>query len=142
MNLSAIVLACLAACVLSALLAASSRAQDARPPAVLPTEVPGPPFEGLRWSVAAPAGTAWTLACRFRPLTYRASPYDLHHWGNSFKMTGRGPDQGHLPGPDGRCVLTLTDGPGPIGLGLARQGTRTVSAGTNDPAIPARATVF
>jgi len=125
------------ATTLPGLLATSALAQ-----ASLDTDVPGPPFDGLRWAVAAPAGTKWTLACRFAPVTYRASQYDLHHWTNGFTQTGQGRDQGRLPGPDGRCVLTLTDGPGPIGLGLARQGARTVSAGTNDPARPARAQVF
>ncbi|QTC93049.1 hypothetical protein [Brevundimonas goettingensis] len=130
-------MAALLATAPAGLLASSALAQ-----ASLDTDVPGPPFQGLRWAVAAPAGTGWTLACRFRPVTYRASPYDLHHWANGIRLTGRGPDQGRLPGPDGRRALTLTDGPGPIGLGLAREGARTVSAGTNDPARPARATVF
>ncbi len=137
MTVSATELACLASGVLLVLLATSASAQSR-----LDTDVPGPPFEGLRWAVAAPVGTGWTLACRFRPLTYRASQYNLHQWTNGTTLTGRGPDQGRLPGPDGRCVLTLTDGPGPIGLGLAREGATTVSAGTNDPAAPARATVF
>jgi hypothetical protein len=125
------------ASALPGLLAPSALAQT-----TLPTDVPGPPFEGLRWAVTAPAGTAWALACRFRPVTYRAGQYNLHQWTNGTTLTGRGPDQGRLPGRDGRCVLTLTEGPGPIGLGLAREGANTVSAGTNDPATPARATVF
>jgi hypothetical protein len=122
---------------LPGLLASSALAQTA-----LPTDVPGPPFEGVRWSVAAPAGTHWSLTCRFAPVTYRASQYNLHQWTNSLTLTGEGPDQDRLPGPDGRCALTLTEGPGPIGLGLAKAGATTVSAGTNDPATPARATMF
>jgi len=126
------------ASALPGLLATSAMAQAVS----LPTDVPGPPFQGLRWAVSAPAGTRWTLACRFAPVTYRASQYDLHSWTNGTTLTGQGPDQGRLPGPDGRCVLALTEGPGPIGLGLARKGKTTVSAGTNDPATPARAAVF
>ncbi|HEX8471584.1 MAG TPA: hypothetical protein VF633_10760 [Brevundimonas sp.] len=105
----------------------------------LKTDVPGPPFAGARWAVAAPADTRWTLACRFAPITYQADRYDLHRWSNGLTREGRGSDQGRLPGPDGRCILTLTSGPGPIGVGLARKGATTVADGTNDPARPARA---
>jgi hypothetical protein len=125
------------ASALPGLLATSALAQT-----TLPTDVPGPPFEGLRWAVTAPASTAWSLACRFRPVTYRAGQYNLHQWTNGTTLTGRGPDQGRLPGPDGRCVLTLTDGPARSVSASPAKGVDTVSAGTNDPATPARATVF
>ena len=108
----------------------------------LKTDVPGPPFAGARWAVAAPADTRWTLRCRFAPVTYQADQYNLHSWSNGFTREGKGPDHGRLPGPDGRCILTLVKGPGPIGVGLAREGATTVSAGTNATAQPARASIF
>ena len=128
----------LAAVTLSGMAATSASAQAMS----LKTDVPGPPFAGARWAVAAPVGTRWTLACRFAPVTYQADQYNLHSWSNGFTREGKGPDHGRLPGPDGRCTLTLTSGPGPIGVGLARQGAATVSAGTNAPAHPARASIF
>ena len=123
---------------LSSMAATSASAQAMS----LKTDVPGPPFAGARWAVAAPTETRWTLACRFAPVTYQADQYNLHSWSNGFTREGKGPDQGRLPGPDGRCVLTLNSGPGPIGIGLARAGAATVSAGTNAAAQPARASIF
>ena len=131
-------LAGLGALALSSIVATSASAQAMS----LPTDVPGPPFAGARWAVAAPTDPRWTLACRFAPVTYQADQYNLHSWSNGFTRDGKGPDHGRLPGPDGRCILTLVKGPGPIGLGLARQGAATVSAGTNAPAQPARASLF
>ena len=131
-------LAILAALALSGIGANSASAQAMS----LPTDVPGPPFDGARWAVAAHAGTRWTLACRFAPVTYQADQYNLHSWSNGFTREGRGPDQGRLPGPDGRCILTLVAGAGPIGIGLARQGAARVAGGTNSPARPARASLF
>jgi hypothetical protein len=125
----------LAVMALSGIAATSASAQAMS----LKTDVPGPPFAGARWAVAAPPGTGWTLVCRFAPVTYQADQYDLHRWSNGFTREGRGSDQGRLPGPDGRCSLTLTAGPGPIGIGLARQGATTVAGGTNTPDQPARA---
>ena len=125
----------LAAVTLSGIAATSASAQAMS----LKTDVPGPPFAGARWSVAAPADTRWTLACRFAPVTYQADQYNLHSWSNGFTRDGKGPDHGRLPGPDGRCTLTLTAGPGPIGIGLARAGATTVADGTNTPSQPARA---
>ncbi len=110
-------------------------------PVVLATDVAGPPFEGAHWSVAAPGGAAWALECRFVPVTYPASPYDLHYWANRMRREGAGPDRGRLPGPDGRCTLTKTAGEGPVGLGLALNG-KTATSGTNDPARPAYAMIF
>lgn len=130
--------ALLAAVALSGIAATSASAQAMS----LPTDVPGPPFAGARWAVAASAGTRWTLACRFAPVTYQADQYDLHRWSNGFTREGRGPDHGRLPGPDGRCTLALNSGLGPIGIGLAREGATTVANGTNDPAQPARASIF
>lgn len=120
---------------LSGIAATSASAQAM----TLKTDVPGPPFAGARWAVAAPVGTRWTLACRFAPVTYQADQYNLHSWSNGFTHYGRGPDQGRLPGPDGRCTLTLTAGRGPIGIGLARAGATTVADGTNNSGQPARA---
>ena len=108
---------------------------------VLATDVAGPPFAGAHWSVAAPGGAAWTLECRFVPVTYPASPYDLHYWTNRMRREGAGAERGRLPGPDGRCTLTKTTGEGPVGLGLALNG-KTAKSGTNDPARPAYAMIF
>lgn len=123
--------------ILGLTVASSAAAQ----PVVLATDVPGPPFAGVFWSVAAPQGAAWALDCRFVPLTYPASRYDLHYWANRMRHQGTGPERGRLPGPDGRCKLTKTHGEGPVGFGLAFNG-KTVSAGTNDPAGPAYATIY
>lgn len=120
-------------------LAAGSSA--AAQPVVLATDVPGPPFAGVFWSVAAPRGAAWALDCRFVPLTYPASRYDLHFWANRMRREGAGPQRGRLPGPDGRCTLTKTGGEGPVGLGLALNG-KTAANGTNSLARPAFEMIF
>ncbi|CAN5432904.1 hypothetical protein BH09PSE1_BH09PSE1_22280 [soil metagenome] len=109
---------------------------------VLPTDVPGPPFAGARWAVAAPQGASWALDCRFVPVTYPESQYDLHYWANRMRRQGSGADHGRLPGRDGRCILTKTGGAGPVGLGLANPGSKAASAGTNDPARPAYVMIF
>ena len=96
---------------------------------------------GLHWSVAAPQGATWALECRFQPVTYEASPYDLRHWSNRIRTSGTGADRGRLPGQDGRCALTKTGGAGPVGIALVKGGVATAQ-GTNDPARPAVVTVF
>ena len=96
---------------------------------------------GLHWSVAAPQGASWNLDCRFQPVTYEASPYDLRHWTNRYRTSGAGADRGRLPGQDGRCGLTKTGGAGPVGIALVKNGVATAD-GTNDPARPAVVTVF
>ena len=90
---------------------------------------------GLHWSVAAPQGASWSLVCRFSPVTYEASPYDLRHWTNKVSTRGTGADRGRLPQQDGRCTVTKTGGPGPVGVAMVR-GAEVQSAGTNDMAHP------
>ena len=91
---------------------------------------------GLPWSVAAPQGASWSLVCRFSPVTYEASQWDLRHWTNKIATTGTGAARGRLPHRDGRCTLTKTGGPGPVGIALVRDG-EVQAQGTNDPARPA-----
>ena len=91
---------------------------------------------GLHWSVAAPQGASWSLVCRFAPVTYEASAYDLRHWINKIATTGTGAAHGRLPHQDGRCTVTKTGGPGPVGIAMVKNG-EVQSAGTNDPARPA-----
>lgn len=126
---------------LAGLLGLTVASSAAAQPVVLATDVPGPPFAGVHWSVASPQGAAWALDCRFVPVTYAASQYDRHSWANRMRRQGAGPMKGRLPGPDGRCTLTKTGGQGPVGIGLALNG-KTASNGTNSVARPAFAMLF
>ena len=110
-------------------------------PASAQTHVGANPNGGLHWHVAAPQQAVWSLICRFRPITYEASRYDKLHWVNRLERQGQGPQAGRLPGDNGRCRLTKTGGPGPVGLALVKNGVAT-AAGTNDPARPAVVTVL
>ncbi len=107
-------------------------------PAVAPAQTHvGRNFEGgLYWSVAAPQGASWSLVCRFSPVTYEASSYDLRHWTNKMSTSGTGAARGRLPHQDGRCTVSKTGGPGPVGIAMVKNGA-VQSAGTNDPARPA-----
>lgn len=96
---------------------------------------------GLAWAVAAPQGASWTLACRFRPVTWEVNAYEKQRWANSFQQAGQGAARGNLPGDNGRCTLTKTGGEGPVGVALVKDGTPT-AAGTADPAAPAYINVF
>ena len=91
---------------------------------------------GLHWSVAAPQGARWSLVCRFAPVTYVASTFEQNRWTNKIATTGTGAARGRLPQQDGRCTVTKTGGPGPVGVALVR-GEEIQAAGTNDPARPA-----
>jgi hypothetical protein len=91
---------------------------------------------GLHWSVAAPQGASWSLVCRFAPVTYQASTYERNAWTNKIATTGTGAARGRLPQQDGRCTVTKTGGPGPVGVALVR-GQEVQAAGTSDPARPA-----
>ena len=91
---------------------------------------------GLHWSVAAPQGASWSLVCRFAPVTYQASTYERNTWTNKIATTGTGAARGRLPQQDGRCTVTKTGGPGPVGVALVR-GDEIQAAGTVDPARPA-----
>jgi hypothetical protein len=106
------------------------------PPATAQTHV-GANFQGgLHWSVAAPQGASWSLVCRFSPVTYEASQYELRRWTNKLATTGTGPARGRLPLQDGRCTVTKTGGAGPVGIAMVKDG-EVHAAGTNDPARPA-----
>jgi len=97
----------------------------------------GPNVEGgLHWSVAAPQGASWSLVCRFAPVTYEASQWDLRHWTNKIATTGTGAARGRLPDQDGRCTVTKTGGPGPVGIAMVKDG-QVQADGTNDTAHPA-----
>lgn len=96
---------------------------------------------GLPWSVAAPRGTAWSLSCGFSPVTLHMGQYDRQHWANRLTLSGRGPQRGRLPGDNGSCTLTMTDGAGPVGIAIMKSG-RATAAGTNHPARPAQINVF
>jgi len=98
-------------------------------------------YGGLHWAVAAPEGARWRLECRFRPVIMEVSAYDRRHWANGMTWEGQGPQQGRLPGDNGRCTLIKTGGPGSVGLAIIKDGT-SQSAGTIDPARPARVSVF
>jgi len=98
-------------------------------------------YQGLHWSVAAPQGASWTLVCRFRPVTVWISPYERDRWMNIMTLEGGGDARGRLPGDNGRCTLTKTGGEGAVGIALVKHGEAT-SAGTRDPAAPAKVTVF
>ncbi len=104
-------------------------------PVAAQTDVSDNAYGGLHWAVAAPQGASWTLACRFSPVTIE------NIWFNAIDEAGKGDRQGRLPGPDGRCTLTKTGGPGGVGLSLVKNGQAT-TAGTADPAVPARVNVF
>ena len=93
---------------------------------------------GIPWSVAAPQGASWSLVCRFRPVTYEASHWDLRHWTNKIATTGTGAARGRLPDQDGRCTVTKTGGAGPVAVALVRGGEVQARA-TTDPARPAAA---
>ena len=105
------------------------------------TDVGEDHYGGLRWHVAAPQGASWSLVCRFRPVTMAINQYERHRWANRLARRGSGPMAGRLPDDNGRCDLTKTGGPGPVGVALVKNGKAT-AAGTNDPARPARITVF
>ena len=77
---------------------------------------------GLHWAVAAPQAAAWSLVCLFAPVTYEANRYDRRRWTNKITTTGTGARQGRLPQQDGRCTVTKTRGPGPVGVALVRDG--------------------
>ena len=91
---------------------------------------------GLPWSVAAPQGASWSLVCRFSPVTYEASQWDLRHWTNKIATTGIGPARGRLPHQDGRCTVTKTGGPGPVAIAMVKDG-EVLSDATNDTTRPA-----
>ena len=91
---------------------------------------------GLPWSVAAPQGASWSLVCRFAPVTYEASQWDLRHWTNKIATTGTGAARGRLPHQDGRCSVTRTGGPGPVAIAMVKDG-EVQSDATNDTAHPA-----
>ena len=91
---------------------------------------------GLPWSVAAPQGASWSLVCRFAPVTYEASQYELRRWTNKIATTGTGAARGRLPHQDGRCTVTKTGGPGPVGIAMVKDG-EVQAAGTNDTTNPA-----
>ncbi|MBU1346818.1 MAG: hypothetical protein KKA16_07685 [Alphaproteobacteria bacterium] len=99
----------------------------------------GKNFEnGLHWSVAAPQGASWSLECRFAPVTYEASQYDLRHWTNRIRTGGTGADRGRLPQQDGRCTVTKTGGAGPVGIAMVR-GSEVVADGVAETGKTARA---
>lgn len=97
--------------------------------------------EGLHWAVAAPDGAAWVLDCRFRPVTLYMNQYDRRQWANQLTRRGQGPQNGRLPGDNGRCVLTKIGGLGPVGVALIKNGVATAQ-GTNTGREPARVDVF
>lgn len=97
-------------------------------------------YAGLHFHVAAPQGARWALECRFRPIQITINQYE-RRFTNQLKYTGTGPRPGRLPGDNGRCVLTKTGGPGPVGLSLVKNGIPK-AAGTNDVARPAAVDVF
>lgn len=82
---------------------------------------------GIHFHVAAPQGARWALECRFRPVTYMATPYE-RRWINRIAQPGQGALAGRLPSEDGRCSLTKTGGEGPIGIAIVR-GTEVVADG-------------
>ncbi|WP_271083932.1 hypothetical protein [Brevundimonas sp. NIBR11] len=75
---------------------------------------------GIPWSVAAPQGANWSLVCRFAPVTYEASRYDLRRWTNKIATRGAGAARGRLPLQDGSCTVTKTGGPGPVAIAMVR----------------------
>ena len=91
---------------------------------------------GLPWSVAAPQGASWSLVCRFSPVTYEASQYELRRWTNKIATTGTGAARGRLPHQDGRCTVTKTGGPGPVAIAMVKDG-EVQSDATNDTTRPA-----
>jgi hypothetical protein len=97
-------------------------------------------YQGLHFHVAAPQGASWSLECRFRPTQITINQYE-RRFTNQLRYSGSGPRAGRLPGDNGRCVLTLTGGAGPVGLALVKNGVPT-AAGTVDPAKPAAIDVF
>lgn len=74
---------------------------------------------GMHWHIAAPQGATWTMECRFRPVTYQATPYE-RRWINKISQPGQGSLPGRLPANDGYCSVTKTGGPGPIGIAVVR----------------------
>lgn len=92
---------------------------------------------GLPWSVAAPGGASWALACRFSPVTMEMSRYDRKHWANGLTRSGQGAMRGRLPVDNGWCILTKTGGPGAVAIAMVKNGEARARA-TNDPARPAR----
>ncbi len=97
-------------------------------------------YDGLYFHVAAPQGANWALECRFRPIQITINQYE-RRFTNQLKYAGTGPRPGRLPGDNGRCILTKTGGPGPVGLSLVKAGVPK-AAGTNDPGQPAAIDVF
>ncbi len=92
---------------------------------------------GLPWSVAAPGGASWDLACRFSPVTMEMGRYDRKHWANGLTRSGQGAMRGRLPVDNGWCILTKTGGPGAVAIAMVKNGEARARA-TNDPARPAR----
>ncbi|WP_339872892.1 hypothetical protein [uncultured Brevundimonas sp.] len=92
---------------------------------------------GLPWSVAAPGGASWALACRFSPVTMDMSRYDRKHWANGLTRSGQGAMRGRLPVDNGWCILTKTGGSGVVAIAMVKDGEARARA-TNDPAQPAR----
>lgn len=99
-----------------------------------PREVAGELAGGLDWAVAAPQGAAWTMECRFRPVTIRGI------YQNRLQTSGTGPQGGRLPTDNGSCTLTKTGGEGTVGVALVKDGKPT-AAGSNGSA-PAVINVF
>jgi len=89
---------------------------------------------GLAWAVAAPQGAAWSMECRFRPVTIRG----VHQ--NRFQVAGEGNQTGRLPTDNGSCTLTKTGGEGRIGVALVKNDQPTAAG--SDGSTPAVINVF
>jgi len=105
------------------------------------TNVGADHYGGLPWSVAAPQGAEWTLSCSFTPVTLEMSIYDRKHWANRLNRTGRGPQRGRLPGDNGSCTLTKTNGSGAVAIALVKDGVAK-SAATLHRKKPVTVNVF
>jgi hypothetical protein len=84
---------------------------------------------GAPFSVEAAPDTAYTLRCRFR-----ATRIPGVGVANSLDLSGKGPQQGNLPGQDARCQLGHAGGAGPVTLTIVKDGPKraTVAAPGED----------
>ncbi len=67
--------------------------------------------------------------------------YDRKHWANRLNRTGRGPQRGRLPGDNGSCTLTKTNGSGAVAIALVKDGVAK-SAATLHREKPVNVNVF
>ena len=107
-----------------ALAAAAAVALAAGPAAAQRPPVVPPQRAQLPYTVTAPKGATYTLACRFRAIRVKGA-FDLDRgYVNKIDLSPPNARSGLLPTDNGRCLLTQTGKAGPITLTIVKAGRR------------------